>query len=64
LVLMIILVGDLYKDLRQPYGDYSWTAIILIGRDWLLLTLIMAFFLANRPWRTHNHKLPGRSDFQ
>ncbi len=64
LVLIIILVGDLYNDLRQPYGGYSWTAIILIGRDWLLLTLIMAFFLANRPWRTHNHKLPGRSDCQ
>lgn len=62
LMLCIILIGDLYHDFRQPYGNYSWTAIILIGRDWLLLTLVIAFFIASRPWRTENHKQPGRSD--
>lgn len=62
LMLGVILVGDLYAELQQPYGDYSWTALILIGRDWLLLTLIAAVLLASRPWRTQQHRSNGRSD--
>ncbi|NOZ25693.1 MAG: sodium-dependent transporter [Nitrospirae bacterium] len=61
LVLGIILVGDLYSELRKPYGGYSWTSLILIGRDWILLTLIAAFIIASRPWKTGRHKTEGRS---
>ena len=43
-ILFMILAGDLYTEFKKPYGDYSWTALILIGRDWLLATLIAAFF--------------------
>ncbi|HEB77716.1 MAG TPA: sodium-dependent transporter, partial [Methylothermaceae bacterium] len=60
LVLIVIMAGDLYQDITQPYGDYSWTALILIGRDWLLINLALAVFLASRPWRTENHRRPGR----
>ena len=60
LALMIIILGDLYQDFSQPYGGYSWTALILIGRDWLLLNLALAVFLASRPWKTENHRQPGR----
>jgi len=59
-ILLIILLGDLYNELKEPYGGYSWTALILIGRDWLLATLIVAFFLATRPWRTDRHTKEGR----
>ena len=62
LILTVILVGDLYHELQRPYGDYSWTALILIGRDWLILTLIAAFILASRPWRTKHHQSGGRSE--
>ncbi len=62
LVLAIILVGDLYSELQKPYGGYSWAAVIIIGRDWLLLTLIGAFVLACRPWRTQSCEQGGRSD--
>jgi len=62
LVLGIILIGDLYGELQKPYGDYSWTSIILIGRDWVLLTLIVAFILASRPWRTEHYMKGGRSE--
>lgn len=54
-------MGNLYTELQTPYGGYSWTALILIGRDWLLLTLIAAFMIALRPWKTRNHKSSGRS---
>ncbi len=51
LVLSVILFGDLVDELKQPYGNYGWTALILIGRDWLLLTLMIAFFITSRPWK-------------
>jgi NSS family neurotransmitter:Na+ symporter len=62
LVLGTILVGDLFDEFRQPYGGYTWTSLILIGRDWLLITLIAAFWIASRPWKTQNNNIPGRSD--
>jgi NSS family neurotransmitter:Na+ symporter len=61
LVLGIILFGDLYNELSKPYGGYSWASLILIGRDWVLLTLIAAFIIASRPWKTEHHKTDGRS---
>lgn len=51
LALGIIIIGDFYKELTQPYNDYSWSSLILIGRDWLLLTLIAAFIFASKPWK-------------
>ena len=51
-VLIFIFFGDIFKELKQPYGGYSWTALILIGRDWLLITLFASFIVAGRPWKT------------
>jgi NSS family neurotransmitter:Na+ symporter len=51
IILGIIIFGNLVKELSQPYEGYSWSSLILIGRDWLLITLIAAFFLARRPWK-------------
>ena len=62
LVLGFIVLGDLVKEISRPYENYSWTSIILIGRDWLLFTLIVAFLLASRPWKTDAHRTKGRSD--
>ncbi|WP_031433205.1 sodium-dependent transporter [Methylomarinum vadi] len=50
-MLSVILLGDLIDEFRQPYGNYGWTALILIGRDWLLLTLILALAVSSRPWK-------------
>jgi NSS family neurotransmitter:Na+ symporter len=61
-VLSIILIGDLYHEVKQPYEGYSWTSLILIGRDWVLLTLIASFILAMRPWKTPLHKFGGRTE--
>jgi NSS family neurotransmitter:Na+ symporter len=61
LMLGLILLGDLYNELSKPYGGYSWTSLVLIGVDWVLLTLIAAFVIASRPWGTQEHKTGGRS---
>ena len=60
-VLIIILCGDIYNELKSPYEDYSWTSLILIGRDWLLATLIAAFVIASRPWKTEKISEKGRA---
>jgi NSS family neurotransmitter:Na+ symporter len=61
LMLGLILLGDLYNELSKPYGGYSWTSLVLIGVDWVLLTLIASFVIASRPWGTQEHKTGGRS---
>lgn len=63
-VLAVILLGDIVSELRQPYGDYGWASVILIGRDWLLVTLALGFILACQPWRTREHEQGGRSEAQ
>ncbi|MDP8265274.1 MAG: sodium-dependent transporter [Candidatus Aceula lacicola] len=50
-VLGILLINDLGKEIAQPYGGYSWMAIVLIGRDWLLAALIVSLFVAARHWK-------------
>lgn len=50
-VLLILLVQDLIKEVSSPYGGYPWMALILIGRDWLMVALIAALVIASRPWR-------------
>jgi NSS family neurotransmitter:Na+ symporter len=60
LVLCIILIGSLRDELSEPYEGYSWLALIVIGRDWVLLTLVAAFWFAMRPWKTDQLKASGR----
>lgn len=56
MVLSLILLGDLFDELQKPYGDYDWTALILIGRDWLLLTLLFAYIISTRPWKASDRE--------
>ena len=60
-VLGVILIGELYAEIKQPYGGYSWTSLILIGWNWILLTIIAAVVFARRPWRTKYYEMEGRS---
>lgn len=50
-VLAYLLISDVIKDIREPYGGYPWMALLLIGRDWLVVTLLAALIIAMRPWR-------------
>jgi len=53
--LVILLINDVAKELSKPYGDYSWVAVILIGRDWLVVALIASLIFAARSWRSDIH---------
>ncbi len=61
LILGVILLGDLYKEMKEPYEGYSWTSIILIGVLWVSITLIAAFIFAAKTWRTSHHQSSGRT---
>lgn len=60
LVLGIILAGDLVNEISKPYGGYSWGSVIFIGVDWVVLTLMTAFIMASRPWKTAFLKKRGK----
>jgi len=51
LVLVLMLINDIFKEISKPYEGYPWEAIILIGRDWLLLALIASLFVSMRLWK-------------
>jgi NSS family neurotransmitter:Na+ symporter len=59
-VLGLILVLDLLNEFRAPYEGYTWSAIVGIGVEWVLLTLVAAFWLASKPWKTGIRETPGR----
>lgn len=52
MVLIGLLVYSLKDEVTSPYGGYSWLAIVLIGRDWLLYTLFFALIVAAHSWKT------------
>ena len=51
IVLIVLLVYDLITEFSSPYEGYSWLAIILIGRDWLLAAMVASFLVSIRPWK-------------
>ncbi len=53
LVLIGLLVSTFRDELLSAYGGYSWLAIVLIGRDWLVYTLFAAIIVAAHPWRSN-----------
>ncbi len=61
LVLLIILIGDIYNELKVPYGNYTWGSLLSLGWSWILATLIVAFLIALRPWKTGKHHEKGRA---
>lgn len=52
LVLGIMLAGAIRNEVSKPYGGYGWAAIALIGVMWIMLTILAAVVVAQRPWRT------------
>ena len=52
IVLIMLLVSSLIEEFSNPYGGYPWTAIIVIGRDWLIYTLFFAVIVSSHSWKT------------
>jgi NSS family neurotransmitter:Na+ symporter len=50
-ILTGLFIYDIVGELSAPYENYSWVALILIGRDWLIVTLIAGLLVSLRPWK-------------
>ena len=57
----MLLVNDLRTEILTPYGGYSWMAILMVGRDWLIVALIVSLFISMRPWKKHWEKRKSSS---
>jgi len=56
-VLLTLLVGGMVKEFTPPhYGGYPLLSLLLIGWNWLVVTLVAAVFVALRPWRKALHR--------
>ncbi len=53
-VLLIIVISDLITEFQKPYEGYSWKALVFIGVDWLVLTLVLAIFFSKSTWENQN----------
>ncbi len=58
-MLMLILLGALYREFGEAYGGYPVGALLLFGGGTLVLSRFGAFILSHVPWpyqkRTHAH---------
>jgi len=50
-VLSLIILVDLFNEFQKAYGGYSWVALVLIGLDWLILTILAALLLSRKAWK-------------
>lgn len=50
-LLVFLFLSSLYTDLVSPYGGYSPLWLIIIGRDWVIATLIAAIIVSRMQWR-------------
>lgn len=62
LFLSVILLNQLVREVASAYGGYSWSSLLSIGGSWIGITLLVAFVLATRTWKTDNHLKGGRGE--
>ncbi|TCD47905.1 sodium-dependent transporter [Chlorobium sp. N1] len=62
LFLCVILLNQLVRELMSAYGNYSWGSLMAIGGSWMGISLLGAFVLATRQWKTDNHLKGGRGE--
>lgn len=55
IILSLILLNALVKEFSAAYSGYPILALVLIGRDWLLATLIAALLISRLEWRRDLH---------
>ena len=51
LILLGLLLTTIFEEIAAPYGNYSRLAVIVIGRDWILMTVFLALFAASSSWK-------------
>ncbi len=50
-ILIVILISSLFHEFSAPYENYPVTWLIVIGRDWMLATLIASIIITRYEWK-------------
>ena len=50
-VLIVLIINSLIQEFSAPYSGYPVLALVLLGRDWLLMTLFFAVLIAMCKWK-------------
>jgi NSS family neurotransmitter:Na+ symporter len=50
-VLIALIINSLINELSTPYEGYPPLSLVVIGRDWLIITLFFALIIAFRSWK-------------
>jgi NSS family neurotransmitter:Na+ symporter len=51
LILVVLIINDLGVEFSKAYEGYPVLSLVLVGRDWLLLTLIISLVISMYPWK-------------
>jgi len=51
LIMIVLMINDLHGEFKNPYEGYPVLSLILIGRDWVLITLFVSFIISMWPWK-------------
>jgi NSS family neurotransmitter:Na+ symporter len=50
-VLIFLLVNSIIEEVSAPYEGYPALSLVLLGRDWLVVTLFFAILISMRSWK-------------
>ncbi|MHC4254349.1 MAG: sodium-dependent transporter [Planctomycetota bacterium] len=50
-VLIALIINSLINELSAPYEGYPPLSLVVIGRDWLIITLFFALIVAFKSWK-------------
>jgi len=50
-ILIALIVNSLVQEFSTPYENYPPLSLVVIGRDWLLITLFFALIIAFKSWK-------------
>jgi NSS family neurotransmitter:Na+ symporter len=51
IVLVLLLVNSVIEEFSTPYEGYPVLSLVLLGRDWLLVSLFLAVLISMRKWK-------------
>jgi NSS family neurotransmitter:Na+ symporter len=51
IVLIALIINSLIEEFSVPYENYPALSLVVIGRDWLLITLFAAIIVSFKSWK-------------
>jgi NSS family neurotransmitter:Na+ symporter len=62
IILLVFMFVNLVEEVAKPYGGYSWSTIVILGINWILLAVFVALVISWIPWKTPARSTGGKID--